>query len=137
MRQNTVCFAKRQERLIQRQSEFWHKFRGTFCIIKFILPQKLIVSQLVKKLLAFYGTRGLFMAWKRALHWTPSKLNSVQTFISVSLRSFHIVSSHPPSGLQSGFLPSGFATKILRAFLTFLYPAYLIHFYSITLTIEG
>jgi hypothetical protein len=110
----TECFAKRRGWLIQWQSEFWHTFRGTFCKIKFILLQKPIVSQLVKKFLAFYETRRLFLASKTALQWTPSKLNSIQTFTFVSLKSFQTVSCHPP---QNGFLPSGYATRLCVHFL--------------------
>jgi hypothetical protein len=132
----TECFAKWREGLIQRQSEFCHKFRGTFCIIKFIPPQKPIVSQPVKKFLPFYGTRSLFLVLERALHLTPIKLNSVHTFTSVSLRSLQTASSHPPLGPQSGLLPSSFSTKILSTFFPFLRLAYLIQFYTITLAME-
>jgi hypothetical protein len=37
-----------------------------------VILEKLIITQLVKKLLAFYGTRRFITVFKRARHWSLS-----------------------------------------------------------------
>lgn len=122
----------------KKHSEFWHKFRGTACTIKFILLEKLIVSKLVKKFLTFYGPWRFFLVLKRALQWTPSKMKFSPHF---HICFFKVLSNSVLSSISrtsSALLSSGFATKILCPFSTFprraTRPAYLILLDSITVT---
>jgi hypothetical protein len=55
----------------------------------------------------------------RALHWFLSYARSIQSIPphTISLRSISILSTHLHLVLPSGFIPSGFPTNVLHAFL--------------------
>jgi hypothetical protein len=84
-----------------------------------VLPQKLIVTQLVKKFPAFYGTRRFITVFTRTRHWSLSWARWIQSTPShtVSLRSILMLTSYLRLCLPSGLFPSSFPTKILYAFL--------------------
>jgi len=78
------------------------------------LLEKLVVTQLDKKLLTFYGIRKFITVFTRdrhrsCPHTTPSH--------PISQRSIPLLSSHQRLGLSIGLFHSGFPTKILYSFL--------------------
>jgi len=80
-----------------------------------VLLGKLIGSQLVKRISAFYSTRSFNTACTRAHHLSLSWVSSIQSMPTypASWRSNWILSSHLHLGLPSGLVPSGFPTKTL------------------------
>jgi hypothetical protein len=80
-----------------------------------VLLEKLTGLQLVKKFLAFYGTRRFITAITSARHLSLSWASSIQSTHPhpTSRRSILILSTHLCLGLPSRLLPSGFRTKIL------------------------
>jgi hypothetical protein len=80
-----------------------------------VLLEKLLVTQLVKKSFAFYGTRRFITMLTRTRHWSLFWARCIQSTNShpFSLKSVLILSSYLHLGLSSGPLPSGFPTKIL------------------------
>jgi len=82
------------------------------------LLEKLIVSQLVNKFPAVYGTRRFITVSTRARHWTLvlSKVNLVHSLSTCFCRSILTLFSHLLLGLPSGLFPSGFPTKSLYTF---------------------
>jgi hypothetical protein len=72
------------------------------------------LTQLVKKFLAFYGTR-MFITVYTARHWSLSWARWIQSIPSqpIFLTSGLILSSHLHLDLPSSLFPSGFPTKIL------------------------
>jgi hypothetical protein len=83
-----------------------------------VLLEKLVVTELVKKLPAFYETQR-FIMFTRACHWSLSWARCIQSTPSHSIfQKFTLtLSSHLHLGLQSGLFPSDFLTKVLYAFL--------------------
>jgi hypothetical protein len=81
-----------------------------------VLPEKLPGPQLVKKFLAFYGTRNRI--YKRL---TPvpilNQINPIVAYPSHFWRCILILSSHVRLGLPSGLFPSGLPTKTLCVYL--------------------
>jgi hypothetical protein len=75
--------------------------------------EMVLLSQLAKKLPAFYGARRCITVCARARHLSLSRGRWIQSTLShpPCLRSILIVSSHLPIGLHSGHLPSGFLPK--------------------------
>jgi hypothetical protein len=82
-----------------------------------VLLEKLTVTQLVKKFIAFYGTQR-FTTVFIARHWSLMWARCIQstTFHPISLRSILILFSHLRLGLPSSLYPSGFPTRTLYAF---------------------
>jgi hypothetical protein len=103
-----------------------------------VLLVKLIVTQLVMKSLAFYGT-----VFTRARHWSLSWARCIQftPFKSIYLRSILILSSHLRLCHPSGLFPSDFPIKILYEFLISpmdaTFPTHLKLLDLITLIIHG
>jgi hypothetical protein len=80
------------------------------------LFQKLIVTQLVKKISCFlYGTQRFITVLTKARHWNLSRASRIQfaPTIRISLRFILMLSSQLRLGLRSGLLPSGLPTKTL------------------------
>ena len=85
-----------------------------------VLLEKLTGLQLVKKFLAFHGTRRFITALTSVRHLSLSWANTIQSTYPhpTSWRSFLILSTHLCLGLPSGLFPSGFPTKTLYATLS-------------------
>jgi hypothetical protein len=77
-----------------------------------VLPEKLTHPKLLKKFLAFYGTRRFFTAFTNARHPYLSWARSIQSMTPqpISRRSILVLSFHLHLGLSSGLLLSGFLT---------------------------
>jgi len=87
------------------------------------VPEKMIVTQLVKKFPTFDRTRRLITVFtKQSPPLVPilRQMNPVYNLPPISLRSILILSSHLRPCLPTGFFPSGFQTKISYAFLSSL-----------------
>jgi hypothetical protein len=86
---------------------------------KLLLLEKLPGAQSLKNIPIFHGTRRLITVFTRALHLSLSWTRWIQSIPPhhIYLRSILILSSHLPSGLPSGLLPSGFPTKTLFALI--------------------
>jgi hypothetical protein len=85
-----------------------------------VLLEGLTGPQLVKKFPTFYGTRKFITSFTRVRHLSLFRARSVQSMPPhlSPWRSFLILFSHLPLGLQSGLFPSGFPTRTLyRSFL--------------------
>jgi hypothetical protein len=82
-----------------------------------VIPNQLMVTQILKKFSAFYGTRRFITVFTTARHCSLFLARWIQSTPSYSifLRSILILSSY--------LLPSGFPTKILYAFLVSPMPA--------------
>ena len=80
-----------------------------------VLLEKLTGLKLVKKFLAFYGTRRFITALTSVRHLSLSWASPVQSTYPhpTSWRSILILSTHLRLGLPSGLFPSGFPTKSL------------------------
>ena len=80
-----------------------------------VLLEKLTGLQLVKKFLAFHGTRRFITVLKIVRQLFLFWANPIQSTYPhpTSWRSILILSTHLRLGLPSGFLPSGFHTKTL------------------------
>jgi hypothetical protein len=92
-----------------------------------VLPERLIVSQLIKKFPAFYGTQRFINAFARARSFILSWTRSFQPATShqVSLRSILVVSSHLRLDIATGLLRLRFHTKVLYApFLSPIHATY-------------
>ena len=88
-----------------------------------VLPQKLIGSQLVKKLPSFYRARRFITSFTSARHLSLSSASSIQSIPPhpTSCRYILITSFHLCLGLPSGHFPSGFPTKTLYTPLLSVY----------------
>jgi hypothetical protein len=86
-----------------------------------VLPEKLTVTQLVKKFPTCYGTWSYITVFTAAHHWSVYWARCIQftPSHSVSLRSILMLSSDLHSGLPSRLFPSGFPTKVLYRVFTF------------------
>ena len=80
-----------------------------------VLLEKLTGLQLVKKFLAFHGTRRFITALTSVRHLSLSWASPIQPIYPhpTSWRSILILSTHLRPGLPSGLLPSGFPSKTL------------------------
>ena len=80
-----------------------------------VLLEKLTGLQLVKKFLAFHGTRRFITALTSVRHLSLSWAGPIQSIYPhpTSWRSILIFSTHLRLGLPSGLLPSGFPTKTI------------------------
>ena len=80
-----------------------------------VLLEKLTGLQLVKKFLAFHGTRRFITVLTRVRHLSLSWGSPIQSIYPqlTSWRSILILSTHLRLGLPSGILPSGFHTETL------------------------
>jgi hypothetical protein len=87
--------------------------------IEQVLLEKLIVTQLVKKLPTYYGMLRFITVSTRAHCWFLSSARCIHSTPShpIFLRSILILSSHLGLGLPHGLFHSGFWTRILYAFL--------------------
>ena len=108
-----------------------------------VLLEKLTGLQLVKKFLAFYGTRRFITAITSVRHLSLSWASPIQSTYPhlTSWRSILIFYTHLRLGLPSGLFPSGFPTKTLYTPLSSpiraTCPAHLILLDFITRTILG
>ena len=84
-----------------------------------VLPEKLMRSQLVKKLPTFYGTWNFIAAFTSVRHMSLSWARSIQSIplYPTSGKSILILFSHLHLGLPSDLFPSGFYTKTLYTVL--------------------
>jgi hypothetical protein len=84
-----------------------------------VLLEKLIVTQLVKKIPVFYGIRRFITVYTRSRLWSLSWARCIQFTPSSPIfrRSILILSFHLHLGLPSGLFPSGYPTTILYTFL--------------------
>jgi hypothetical protein len=95
--------------------------------------EKLIVTQLIKKFLTFYGTRRFINVFTTACHWFLSWTRCIQSTTSypLSLRSALILSSHVRLGLLSGLIliwnytPLMTSTASGKSFVKYLFPHFL------------
>ena len=80
-----------------------------------VLLKKLTGLQLVKKFLAFYGTRRFITALKSVRHLSLSWSSPIQSTYPhpTSWKSILILSTHLRLGLPSCLFPSGFPTNTL------------------------
>ena len=107
------------------------------------LLEKLTGLQLVKKFLAFHGTRRFITALTSVRHLSLSWASPIQSIYvhPTSWRSILILPTHLCLGLPSDLLPSGFPTKTLYTSLSSLIratcPAHFILLDFITRTILG
>ena len=108
-----------------------------------VLLEKPTGLQLVKKFLAFYGTRRFITALTSVRHLSLSWASPIQSTYPhpTSWRSIPLLSTHLRLGLPSGLFPSGFPTKTLYDPLSSpiraTCPAHLILLDLITRTILG
>jgi len=95
------------------QVRVWYHSLTPWCRTLF---EKLIVTQLVKKILS-YGTRRFITTLTKVRHCTLSRASWIQfaPSILISLRSILTLSSHLRLGLPSGLFLSGLPTKALWA----------------------
>ena len=86
----------------------------TYCMVR-VLLEKLTGLQLVKKFVAFHGTRRFITALTSVRHLSLSWASPIQSIYQhpTSWRSVLILSTHLRLGLPSGLFPSGFPTKTL------------------------
>ena len=86
-----------------------------------VLLEKLTGLQLVKKFLAFHGTRRFITALTSVRHLSLSWASPIQSIYPhpTSWRSILILPTHLRLGLHSGLFPSGFPTKTLYTPLLF------------------
>jgi hypothetical protein len=80
---------------------------------------KLIVTQLVKKFSAFYGTQKFITVFTTARHWSLSWARCIQSTPphTISLWFIHILPTHLRLGPPHGLFPSNSPTKTSYAFL--------------------
>jgi len=88
-----------------------------------VLLEQLTGLQLVKKFLAFHGTRRFITALTSVRHLSLFCASPIQSIYRhpTSWRSVLILSTHLRLGLPSGHFPSGFPTKTLYIPLSYEY----------------
>jgi len=86
-----------------------------------IFLEKLIVTQLVNKFPAFYGTLRFITMFTRDRQWSLSSAICIQSIPITFLLKIHsnsVLSSHLRLALPSGLLPSDFPTNVFYEYLT-------------------
>jgi len=73
--------------------------------------EKLMLTQIFRKFLTFYGARRFITVFARARYWFPSWARCIQ---STKIHSV-ILYSHIWISLLGGLFPSGYQTKIVYA----------------------
>ena len=102
--------------------DMWHSPLQTVLLLTYLLTpwctvllEKLTGLQLVKKFLAFHGTRMFITVHTSVRHLSLSWASLIQSIYPhpTSWKSILILSTHLRLGLHTGLLPSGFPTKTL------------------------
>jgi hypothetical protein len=107
-------------------------YTNLYFVSLYHIPKIPLVVQLVRKFLAFYGTRICITFFARVNHGTLSATRLIQSVYSppVSVRSFSILDYRSLIFLV-GLLAEGFPTEILYAFaissVRAIHAAHLIH----------
>ena len=102
------------------------------------VPEKLIVSHVVRKFLTFHANQMFITAFIRARHLFLSWARWIQSRfpIHISRWSLLILFSYLRVVLPSGLFPSGFATKTLYVLLSPMQTTYPAHLMSLNLIPE-
>ena len=113
----------------------WHLSKKYLTPWSGVLIEKLKVSHLVKKLLAFYGARKFITLFTNVRHFILCQITPVHVFPSCPFRSILILSCHVHLGFPGGLFHSSFPTKIMYALLFSVYLIWPTHFVSLYLII--
>jgi len=111
---NGVYFGRRYGKVSEPMLCFRNKLVSWMCRVRLGGGSSQLRSELPKSMFPFLLTRArhLYLAWVRWINFTPSS--------PVALKSISIYSTHLRLGLQSGIFPSGFRTKSLYLFSTYV-----------------
>ena len=80
----------------------------TYLLHAAVILEKLIDSQLVKKLSSFYAIPKFITAFTSARHLSQPEPDQSSPCLSSHYQKFHLISSHLRLGPPSGLFPSGF-----------------------------